>query len=64
MELYGQEKGSHWRGRVLYKISSKNEKEPKALVENLDFKFPQNPPPNPPHKTYTVRIDIFEGDLL
>ena len=61
MGMYGATKGSHWKGRLLYQISSKDVKEPKSTVTDLKFSFPINPPPNPPHKTYTLRIDLFEG---
>lgn len=32
MNLYGEERGSHYRGRLLYKVTSHFEREPKSMV--------------------------------
>lgn len=64
MNLYGVEKGSHYRGKVLMQVSCYYEKEPKAITLPLKFKFPENPLPSTPVRSYLLRLDILEGHEL
>ena len=61
MNLYGDVMGSTYRGRVFYNIIKYGKADPITKVFKLSFKFPKNPYPNSPTKTYLLRVDIFEG---
>ena len=64
MSLFGEQLGSHYRGRVLYSIKTENQREPKTETKDLKFKFPENPQPQSEQKSYLLRVDIFEGHEL
>jgi hypothetical protein len=61
MNMYGEIMGSHYRGRILYRIGSEDEDDPKTMVSDLKFKFPEFPIPTIASKTYLLRIDVIEG---
>jgi hypothetical protein len=61
MVLYGHEKGSHFRGRLLYKASCCPANSPKTKSVPLRFEFPYNPAPVVPTKMYSLLIDFIEG---
>lgn len=61
MAMYGDELGSHYRGRLLYKISSYSENKPKTYKKKLKFDTQKNPYPKCPSKTYILRVSILEG---
>lgn len=61
MTQFGDELGSHYRGRIFYKISTFYKQNPKTTIKDLKFKFPHNPYPNNPQKTYTLRVEVLEG---
>jgi hypothetical protein len=48
MALYGEQMGSHYRGRILYTCEAhynKDEKQGTVNLENI-YEFPNNPTPN------------------
>lgn len=60
MTKYG-DKGSTYRGRYLYSISSYNEENPKSGIKDLKFSFPSHPSPNVKEKGYLLKIALYEG---
>lgn len=55
------DKGSTYRGRFLYNMSSKNEEAPKSGTKDIKFIFPSRPSPNPKERSYTLKIVLYEG---
>lgn len=55
------DKGSTYRGRVLYSVMSMDDENPKVGVKDLKFSFPAHPSPNPREKTYCLKIALYEG---
>lgn len=53
---------STFRGRVLVRLSSRDEASPSSEVLNMEFRPPVFSIPNPLSKTYTWRVDLFEGN--
>jgi hypothetical protein len=56
MQVYGQEIGSHYRGRLLFKVVGKKYVHSTNGANKLQFKFPVKPIPVVPLKTYTLRV--------
>ncbi len=63
MTKYGS-KGSFFRGRILYSLVIKEEENVKKRTKKIKYKFPLNPPPNPPERKYLLRIELLEGHEL
>ena len=61
---YGYDLGSHYRGRLLYAVSSMDNTNPKSSVEHLKFGFPANPEPVAEEKAYILRLSIYEAVML
>jgi hypothetical protein len=55
------DKGSVYRGRVLYSVGSHNEDKPKSKAKDLKFSFPSLPSPNPKERSYMLKIALYEG---
>ena len=55
------DKGSTYRGRILYNISSHDEEKPRSGTKDLKFSFPQNPVPYPKEKAYLLKVALYEG---
>ena len=55
------DKGSTYRGRILYSVSTQNHENPKSGTTDLKFSFPANPSPNPVEKAYFLKIALYEG---
>lgn len=55
------DKGTTYRGRFLYNISSKNEEAPKSGSKDIKFTFPSRPSPNPKERSYVLKIALYEG---
>lgn len=55
------EKGSYYRGRFLYSITTADEDKPKSCTKDLKFSFPSKPSPNPKEKAYLLKIALYEG---
>ena len=53
--------GTHYRGRVLYSLDFKQQKDPKAEIIKLNYSMPDNPPPNPKERIYILRADLYNG---
>jgi hypothetical protein len=51
MTAFG-EKGSTYRGRFLYAVTTHNEENPKSGTKDLKFSFPSNPSPSVKEKGY------------
>ncbi|EGR29640.1 hypothetical protein IMG5_151880 [Ichthyophthirius multifiliis] len=64
MNFYGSTLGSHYRGRLLYSVTSYNKNNPKTILRNLNFSFPDNPIPQTTIRTYILWIDILEGNEI
>lgn len=64
MTLFGQDLGSTYRGRIFYGLTSYNYGDPKSETKDLNFKFPLDPIPQSPQRTYLLRVDILEGHEL
>jgi len=60
MTKYG-EKGSTYRGRLLYSIETHDDENPKSATTDLTFTFPRNPEPSTPEKTYIIKCALYEG---
>jgi hypothetical protein len=61
MNFFGEEKGTHYRGRILVKFFTHYERDPVTKSIAMEFKFPFNPVPQTPLKTYTLLVKILEG---
>ncbi len=46
------DKGSFYRGRLLYSVASMNDDNPKSGTKDLKFSFPSNPSPNVRERSY------------
>ncbi len=55
------DKGSTYRGRLLYSINSHDEEAPKAFTKDLKFSFPSHPSPSVVEKAYRLKIALYEG---
>lgn len=55
------DKGSTYRGRFLYSISTNNEENPKSGTTDIQFSFPSKPSPNPKEKGYLLKVALYEG---
>lgn len=55
------DKGSAYRGRVLYSVTTHDDENPKCQTKDLKFNFPANPSPSIPEKTYRLKIALYEG---
>ena len=64
MELYGEELGSHYRGRLLFKILGKKYVRSTTATTEIKFKFPYKPTPVVALKTYTLNVELIEGFQL
>ena len=64
MAKNGYKIGSTFRGRVLVRFSSRDERNPISDVVKMRYRIPEITIPNPLSKTYTLRIDVFEGNEL
>ena len=64
MAINGHKIGSTYRGRILMRFSSRDEANPLGHVLRMDFRIPEITVPNPMTKTYTLKIDVFEGNEL
>ena len=60
MTKYG-DKGSCYRGRFLYGITTHNQDNPKTLTQDIEFKFPRKPSPNAKERTYLLKVALYEG---
>jgi len=60
MTKHGQ-KGSTYRGRFLYQVTTHDEEKPKSGTKDLVFRFPQNPSPSVPERAYLLKIALYEG---
>lgn len=56
MELYGEELGSHYRGRILFKVVGKKYVHSQNGMSEIKFKFPYKPTPVVALKTYTLSV--------
>jgi hypothetical protein len=61
MQVHGEEMGSHYRGRLLYKITGKKNIINKNSRRKISFKFPFKPTPVVPLKSYVVRVEVLDG---
>ena len=61
MQLYGEELGSHYRGRLLFKIVGKKYIHSSNGMSEIKFKFPYKPTPVVALKTYTLSVELIEG---
>jgi len=66
MQVYGDTIGSHYRGRLFYKIIGKKDIYTKNMYNfynfrksKLKFKFPYQLAPVVPYKTYNLQIDLI-----
>lgn len=64
MARNGYKIGTTFRGRVLVRFSSRDENKPISDVIRMNFRVPELVIPNPLTKIYTLRIDLFEGNVL
>ena len=55
------DKGSTYRGRMLFSISSQDHENPKTGTADLKFTFPSNPQPSLPKKGYLFKMALYEG---
>jgi len=55
------DKGSTYRGRVLYGVTTHDEEKAKSEVTDLVYSFPSNPAPNPQEKQYMIKVALYEG---
>jgi hypothetical protein len=55
------DKGSHYRGRILYSVMTMDHENPKSGTTDLKFSFPSNPAPSPKEKAYLLKIALYEG---
>lgn len=60
----GHKSGTTFRGRILMRFASHDENNPVGNVLPMEFRLPEVVVPNPPTKTYLLRIDLFEANEL
>jgi hypothetical protein len=60
MTLQG-EKGSTYRGRMLYSIETQNSENPRTIRKDLKFDVRSNPSPNVRVKSYILKLALYEG---
>lgn len=60
MTQYG-DKGSTYRGRILYSVTTHDQENPKSGTKDLKFSFPANPSPSVVEKGYRLKIALYEG---
>jgi hypothetical protein len=56
-----EDKGSTYRGRLLYSVTTHDEENPKSTSTDLKFSFPSNPAPYPKEKAYLLKVALYEG---
>lgn len=61
MQIYGQDLGSHYRGRLLFKVTGKKYTHGRNSKTPITFHFPFKPTPVVPLKSYTLQVDAVEG---
>jgi hypothetical protein len=55
------DKGSIYRGRILWQIETYDQEGPKNQVKDLKFSLPFNASPNPKERGYLLRVELYEG---
>jgi hypothetical protein len=55
------DKGTTYRGRLLYSVTTHDDENPKSGTKDLKFSFPSNPSPSIPEKTYRLKMALYEG---
>ena len=55
------DKGSHYRGRFLYGVTTHDEENPKSCTNDIKFSFPSHPSPNVKEKAYLLKVALYEG---
>lgn len=60
MTLHG-DKGSTYRGRLLYKVSTKDDENPRTFTKELKFDLAMNPSPAVPVKSYLLKVALYEA---
>jgi len=55
------EKGSTYRGRFLYSVTTADDENPKSGTKDLTFKFPSHPSPSVREKAYLLKVALYEG---
>jgi len=55
------DKGSCYRGRLLYSVVTHNEENPKSGTKDLKFTFPSNPTPRVRERSYQIKMALYEG---
>lgn len=56
MQIYGEELGSHYRGRLLFKVQGKKYVRSNSGMSEIKFAFPYKPTPVVALKTYTLSV--------
>jgi len=56
MQIYGQDIGSHYRGRLMFKITGHKDMLTTNKRSKINFQFPYKPTPVVPLKSYILRI--------
>lgn len=64
MAQNGFKTGTTFRGRILIRFSSRDEEKPISDVIRMNYRVPELTIPNPLTRIYTLRLDIFEGNVL
>ena len=59
-----EDKGSCYRGRLLYSVTTHDQENPKSTSTDLKFSFPSNPSPYPKEKAYLLKVALYEGLAL
>ena len=55
------EKGSTYRGRLFYSVTTMDDEKPRCVTKDLKFSFPSNPTPNIKEKAYLLKVALYEG---
>jgi hypothetical protein len=55
------DKGSTYRGRFFYSVTTCDDENPKSGTKDLKFSFPANPSPNVKEKAYMLKVALYEG---
>ena len=55
------DKGSTYRGRFLYQVTTHDQEKPKSGTKDLKFTFPSHPSPNVKEKAYLLKVALYEG---
>ena len=64
MAIHGFKSGSCYRGRILMRFSSMLHDNPKSRLVPMAFRMPEMLVPNPPTKSYFLRVDVYSGQEL